>query len=113
MDKERKKSVTVLPDDHGYSNIIKISPIEYRTLSLVSIEHANRWRNGDGCDISRILFNPRQKWNVQYYKRECDGREIWIVERTGIMLHMEPNEFKYTFGEVKVEILEAKDSESR
>ena len=94
MDKESKKSVTVFPDDHGCSNIIKISPIEYRTLPLVSIEHADRWRNGDGCDISRILFNPRQKWNVQYYKREYDGREIWVVERTGITLHMEHDDFK-------------------
>lgn len=106
-----KHSVVMGSKYPEYSSIITISPITKRAILLIPPHWADRAYSGDGCDVSRVEFNPRQKWDVQFFKREYDGREVWIVRRTGIMLHMDKEEFRYTFGEVK--ILEAKDSENR
>ena len=110
MSSENKKSIFVSPYSGGYSNIIRISPITDRNFPLIPPCWAERAFSGDGCNLSYICFHPKQKWNVQYYKRGYDGREVWLVERPGIKLHMDKEEFGYTFGEIEVIMLERSES---
>lgn len=97
------KNVISIPKGADQSKIVRAQPIRDYLYTVTADKILDKLDKIDAGAVRYTCFVDfvrNQKWNVALM-RDDDGY-FWLVQRVGIILHIDIEDFTYIFGEYEI-----------